>query len=239
MSRGGEWSWDRCEATTQKLFEALDWRALGAIYFHDDGEARWQELLPRVLTLGNDWARALLKRVPPTGRSLYVGAGIAELPVLLAERFVRSRDVVALNLRQRECELIQAGLARCGLMPRDLAIVPGDAATAARPGAFDHLGCVSVLTDPKTWPLVSGVAYGRIPPVQLDVEAFVAERERARGFAATLFAALQRPAWITTSVEEAPWFLEQATRHGAALAVDGASIATAVVGDAVGFLRVQ
>jgi hypothetical protein len=70
------WSWDRCEETLHKLFEALDWEALGKIYFHEDGEEHWEELRPRVIPLGLDWARALLQRVPEGGVSLYAGAGI-------------------------------------------------------------------------------------------------------------------------------------------------------------------
>ncbi len=233
------WSWARCEATCERLFAALDWLALGEIYFHADGEERWQALAPRVLTLGNDWARALLRRLPPTGRSLHVGAGVAELPVLLAERFVRGRAVTAVNLGERECEVLSAGLQRVGLQPCDLAIVPVDAAVAAQRGGYDHLGCVSVLTDPKAWPVVSAVTYGRVPPVQLDVERFVAERDRARAFVATLFAGLARPAWITTTVEEAAWFLDVAARSRTAIEADEATIATAVVGDAIGFLQVR
>lgn len=232
------WSWDRHEQMCRKLFEVLDWRALGALYFHADGEARWQALLPRVLLLGTDLARAVAKRLPPTGRSLYAGAGIAELPVVLAERFVRGRRVDAVNLRGRECELIGDGLQRCGL--RHLfRYEQGDAmaVAAARPG-YDHLGCISLFTDPESWPQLSGVAYGRLPPVQLDLERFAAERERARALAAALFAGLQRPGWITTTVEEAPWFAEQAQRHGASVVADAATLPTAVVGDPVGLLAV-
>lgn len=232
----GGWSWARCEATAERLLSALDWRALGAIYFHDDGEARWQQLLPRVLTCGFEQARALLRRVPPGGRSLYVGAGVAELPVLLAERLVRGRAVVATNLRARECELLTDGLSSCGLR-HELAFEAIDAAAAAPRAPYDHLGCVAVFTDPEAWPLLSGVAYGRIAPVQLDVERFAHERERARGLAATLFAGLQRPGWITTSVDEVAWFLEQGQRAGVAVAADGDTVPSAVVGDAIGFLR--
>lgn len=233
----GGWSWARCEETAERLLAALDWRALGALYFHDDGEARWQQLLPRVLQCGLDQARALLRRVPATGRSLYVGAGVAELPALLAERLVRGRAVVATNLRARECELLTAGLQRCGLR-HELAFEAIDAAAAAPRAPYDHLGCVSVFTDPAAWPLLSAVAYGRIAPVQLDVERFAHERERARALATAVFAGLQRPGWITTSVDEVAWFLDQGQRAGVPVEPDGDTVPTAVVGDAVGFLRV-
>jgi hypothetical protein len=233
----GGWSWARVEATCQQLFEALDWRALGKIYFHADGEQRWAALRPRVLTLGIDWARALLRRLPPTGTSLYVGAGIAELPVLLAERLVRGRTVWPVNRRARECEVITDGLRRAGLA-HELSMREGDAAQVALAGGYDHLGCVSLFTDPQAWPLLSGVAYGRIAPVLLDVDAFVRQRQDARVLAERLFAGLRRPGWITTSVDEVAWFAEQASAAGTTLVADDDTVPTAVVGDPISFLRV-
>jgi hypothetical protein len=232
----GDWSWDRCEQVAARVLERLDWRALGRVYFHGDGEARWQALRPRVLELGMVWARALLRRLPQKGRSLHVGAGVAELPVLLCERLLRGRDVVAVNRRARECEAIAAALQRCGLQ-RELSVRQADAAAAAASGSFDHLGCVSLFTDPESWPLCSAVAYGRIAPVQLDVAAFAAERDRARALAAALCGALERPAWITTSVEEVAWFLDAAAASGRPIEADDETVATAVVGDPIGFLR--
>jgi hypothetical protein len=51
-----------------------------------------------------------------------------------------------------------------------LRFLPQDARTAALGTMFDHLGCISVFTDPEAWPMLSDVAYGRIAPVQIDVE---------------------------------------------------------------------
>ena len=176
--------------------------------------------------------------MPATGSSLHVGAGVAELPALLCERLLRGREVRAVNRRARECEAIAAALARCGLQ-RELTVRQGDAAAAAAAGGYDHLGCVSLFTDPESWPLCSAVSYGRMAPVQLDVEAFAAERQRARALAATLFAGLRRPGWITTSVEEVAWFLDAAAAAGTGLDADGDTVPTAVVGDPIGFLRAR
>jgi hypothetical protein len=233
---GERWSWDRCAAACERLFESLDWQALGAIYFHADGAAHWLQRRTALLELGFQWARELLRRVPGGGRSLYVGAGVAELPVLLAERCVAGRAVQALNRNRRECELIARGLHAVGLED-ELAIEPADAASSEVRG-YDHLGCVSVFTDPETWPVLSGVAYGRLPPVQVDVAQFVRERDAARALAARLFAGLARPGWITTTAEEVAWFLEQADLAQVPYTVDEAQVPTAVVGDPVGFLRV-
>jgi hypothetical protein len=232
------WSWAQCEAALQKLFERLDWASLGKRYFHEDGEERWAALAPRVLLLGMDWARAACKRLPERGVSLYAGAGVAELPALFAERFVRGRRVVAANRSGSECDAVNDAIRKIGLCG-EIALRQGDAAEFARQERYGHLGCVSLFTDPETWPLLSGVAYGRIAPVQLDVEAFVQERAQARALAETLMSGLETPGWITTSVEEAAWFVEQAGRKGLQVEADDQTLPTAVVGDPIGFLKIR
>lgn len=222
----------------RRVLDALDWQALGEIYFHWGGEQFWREKRAGVVELGERLARGLLPRLPRRGASLWVGAGVAELPVLLAEVMLAERTVVAANLRERECDVLNAGLAaKAPGVP--LQFTAGDARTAAAGESFDHLGCISVFTDPETWPALSGVAYGRVAPVQLDVERFVAERDRARELAAALFARVRRPGTITTSAEEVTWFLEQAAAAGATVDADEELIDTAVVGDPVGFLAVR
>ena len=69
----------------KRVLQALDWPALGAIYFHWGGEQFWREKLPAGVGLGERLARRLLPQLPRSGASLWVGAGVAELPVLLAE----------------------------------------------------------------------------------------------------------------------------------------------------------
>lgn len=237
MNRPGECSWQRCRELATRVLEGLDWRALGDLYFHEQGQDQWRARLPQVLELGMEWAQALLRRLGADGASLHVGAGVAELPVLLAERLVRGRRVRAVNRRAAECELLEAGLRRAGLTGV-LRFQPIDAAAAAAAGDYDHLGCVSLFTDPETWPVLSGVTYGRIAPVQLDLERFAAEREAARALARALFRGLVRPGFISTTAEEVAWFLEQAAAAGVAVVAGEESIPTAVVGDPIGFLRV-
>ena len=233
-----EWSWDSWRDATERLLAALDWQELGEIYFHEHGEERWSQIRPQVFELGEVWARALLKRVPQGGRSLYVGAGVAELPVLIAERCIRGRSLRAVNRSTRECDVLMAGLASVGLAGI-IKIEPMDGAIAAAYGGYDHLGCVSLFSDPETWPLLSGVAYGRIPPVHLDVEAFVREREQARTLAKAMFGGLKRPGLITTSAEELGWFLEAAAPSGAECEAEDDMIPTYMVGDPIGFVRVR
>jgi hypothetical protein len=230
-------NWERCRRNCEDVLARLDWEALGAIYFHWGGAQFWRERRPQVVALGLEIARGVLRRVGPAGSSLWAGAGVAELPILLAETTLRGRTVRAVNLRQRECDVLNAGLASCQLGDT-LRYAAGDAGEAAAAGTYDHLGCVSLFTDPETWPLLSDVTYGRVPPVQIDVERFAAEREQARALAKRLFAGLRRPGWITTSAEEVAWFLEQAEAVGARYEADDDLLETAVVGDPVGFVRV-
>lgn len=161
---GDAGDWQGVAALAERVFASLDWRALGAIYFHEDGEAHWRERRPRVLALGIELARRLLPQLPPGGASLWVGAGVAELPVMLAEATLRRRVVVAANLIAAECAVLNRGLA-VAAPAVGFRYLPEDARTAGGERRFDHLGCVSVFTDPERWPILSGVAYGRLPPV--------------------------------------------------------------------------
>ncbi len=230
-------SWDRCRELCGRVLDALDWAALGRIYFHEDGE---QELLARrsdILDMGLEHARELHKRVGPKGTSLHVGAGLAELVVMIAEVVVRDRSVRAVNLRSRECELINHALKRHQLS-KQITLEAVDARAAAEQGGYDHLSCVSLFTDPETWPMMSAVSYGRIAPIQVDVDQFVRERTDALQVASALFAGMQRPGWITTTVEELSWFLRLAGEAGVAIEPDDIMLPTALVGDPVGFVRV-
>ena len=229
--------WLELEKLTKKVFEAVDWVKLGEIYFHEDGERHWQDRKKMVVELGGQLARRLERYVKPEGISLWVGAGVAELPVMLAEVVLMNRTVVAANLQTEECDILNAALAK-GAPHVALHYEAGDAREVAGDQAFDHLGCISVFTDPEIWPALSGVAYGRLPPVQLDLEQFATEREQAIELARSLFALLDQEACITTTAEEVPWFLAEAIAQEREIEPSDDMIETAVVGDPVGFLRI-
>lgn len=236
MKRDTDW-----RAVTQlceRVLERLDWQALGEIYFHWGGEQFWQAKRPKVVELGEALGMRLLQQLPRGGASLWVGAGVAELPVLLAEVLLHGRTVTAANLRLRECEIMNAGLL-VAAPEVGLRFVAGDARTVEPGRSFDHIGCISVFTDPETWPVISDMAYGRVAPVQLDVARFLSEREAMREVAKGLFVRLARPGLVTTSAEEVAWFLEQAEAHGAIVEASEDLVETAVVGDPVGFLTVR
>lgn len=228
-------SWRDWQQALDVLLRHVDWPALGAVYFHRDGERLLAGRKGELRQQGEAWARAAARRLPRGGRSLWVGAGLNELPAMLAEVLVEGRTVVAANLRQRECKSLNATLRQVNLHEK-LAIDCRDAAelAAERPG-YDHLAAVAVFTDPETFPLLSAVGYGRLSPVQLDVDAFVAERQRARALAAALWQGLSRPGLITTTADEVAWFADAAGE--VELAADDDLIPTAIVGDPIGFLR--
>ncbi len=95
--------------------------------------------------LGNRVAVLLRKKLPRRGRSLYVGAGVAELPALIMETAERGRAVEPYNLRRTEVAVLNRA---CRSIPLTFHAV--DAARAK--GRFDHLWMVSVLNDPERFP---------------------------------------------------------------------------------------
>ncbi|MEZ6035940.1 MAG: hypothetical protein R3F29_00575 [Planctomycetota bacterium] len=230
--------WGQVRRISERVFEAIDWSLLGDVYFHDDGEQHWRSRLPQVLELGVGLGERLSAFTRRGGASLWAGAGVAELPAMLGEVMVEGRDVVAANLIEVECEELNRALAE---VAPDVALRyrAVDAAVAASERRFDHLGCVSLFTDPERWPMLSGVSYGRIAPVQLDVEAFVAERERAIALADALLSSLELPAVLTTTAEEVGWFLDRAALRGIEVEAQDELVETAVVGDPVGFLLLR
>ena len=187
VAKGGPW--DPWQQALERVLDAVDWRALGDVYFHEDGEQLLRNRREPLQRLGTIWARALLRRLPPAGRSLHVGAGLAELPAMLAEILVAGRSVRAVNLRGEECAILDRALQQAGLADR-LRIEHGDAGSIDPAERYDHLGVVSLFTDPETWPTLSDISYGRICPVQIDVEAFVRERDHARSIAVRLWGLL-------------------------------------------------
>jgi hypothetical protein len=240
MGRNSSSLLNSTQALLRRLFDDLDYQALAAVYCEAGGEAFWAAHRDPALELGQRWALACSKRLSRGGHSLYVGAGVAELAVLVTEVCDLERQVRVANTNARECESLNTTLAGVGLADR-LCFQPVDAAQfVASDPAFvcDHLSVVSVLNDPGTYPNVSGVGYGRIAPVLLDVEEFALERDRIRKLVATTMGCLEVPGTITTTVEEVPWFLAAAADQGLAIQADEEVVPTAIVGDPLGFLRV-
>jgi hypothetical protein len=220
-------------ATSQaiaRIFDRLDYASLGPIYCDEGGEAFWEERRGPCQDLGTRLASVLLGRLAPKGRSLFVGAGVAEIPVLVGETLELQREVVACNLRAPEVALLNQA---CTGMP--FSFTAQDARTAM--GEFDHLWMVSVLNDPECFPELSALSSGRANPVTFDPSAFTRERAAVAALAAGCLDKLARPGLVTTSVEEIPWVTDWCDRRGVPYVVEDDDYPTALVGDPICFIR--
>ncbi len=214
-----------------RLFDTLDYAALGAIYCHEGGDAFWAERREPCRTLGITLAEVLRDRLAPKGRSLYVGAGVAELPMLAMETLDAHRTVEAYNLRADEVSLLNHA---CAGLP--FAFRAKDAREAT--GLFDHVWIVSVLNDPECFPEVGALSSGRANPVTFDPASFTVERHAALALTAGCLAKMARPGLVTTSVEEIPWVTDWCARQGLACVVEDEDYPTAIVTDPVCVIRI-
>ena len=214
-----------------RLFESLDYSSLGAIYCDDGGEAFWEERRGPAQELGIQLGEVLMGRLAPKGRSLYVGAGVAELPALIMETLELDREVRAFNLRAPEVTLLNHA---CRGLP--FRFQAADARAAQ--GDVDHLCIVSVLNDPECFPELAALSSGRANPVTFDPDVFAMERRAVTALAAGCLEKLHRPGLVTTSVEEIPWITDWCARQGFACTVEDEDYSTAIVGDPICLIRV-
>jgi hypothetical protein len=217
-----------------RVFERLDYGRLGRIYCDAGGRAFWRARRATCERLGVRMARVLRTCLPPGGRSLYVGAGVAELPVLIMERLELQRTVAAFNLRPEEVRSLNRTLQALHVA---LSIQARSAATAA--GRFDHLWIVSVLNDPERYPELSALAYGRATPTRFNVAKFQKERDQVARLADACLNKVTVPGLVTTSVEEIPWVTDWGTRRGRHCVVEKVYYPSAIVGDPICLIRID
>ena len=163
----------KTRAAIAALFKRLDYASLGRIYCDRGGDAFWKAKRGPCQTLGGKLAQELRGRLREGGRSLYVGAGVAELPLLAMETLELDRTVAAYNLRAEEVLVLNQA---CKGMPFQFA--HGDA--CAVEAVFDHVWIVSVLNDPERFPELSALSYGLANPATFDPAAFAEERKTVR-----------------------------------------------------------
>ncbi len=180
--------------------------------------------------MGTKIAGALRNRLHPTGRSLYVGAGVAELPMLIMETLELNRKVEAYNLRKEEVDVLNEACPSLSFR-----IQAGEAQSAT--GSFDHIWVVSVLNDPERFPELSALSYGRANPITFDPTAFTHEREKAKAMIDHCLQKLNRPGLVTTSVEEIPWITNWCAQNRTPYLVDEHHYPTAIVGDPICLIR--
>jgi hypothetical protein len=215
----------------RRIFTELDYSTLGSIYCHEGGESFWKAKREPCQRLGIKLAEALIRELRPGGRSLYVGAGVAELPPLLAEALDGRRHVEPYNLRRSE-------VATLNRVFRSLPVkFRGRDATSAR-GRFDHLWMVSVLNDPESFPHLSPLSYGEANPVMFNAARFQEERRIVRSIVNRCMRKLSLPGLVTTSTEEVVWIAEWCHRHRIPYRIGRKQYATALVGDPICFINI-
>ena len=213
------------------VFERLDYRRLASIYCYEGGDVFWRTKREPCRRLGMRIGEALLTRLAAGGRSLYVGAGVAELPVLLVESLELHRSVLPCNLRSSEVATLNRA---CRGLPLRFHAMD---ARAVR-GSFDHLWIVSVLNDPERFPHLAQLAYGRAVPLTFNPGVFVRERHLVRSLVNRCMSKLHLPAVVTTSVEEVNWIADWCHRKGIPYLVERRQFQTTLVGDPICVLRI-
>lgn len=214
-----------------KVFARLDYATLGGIYCYEGGDAFWRARRTPCQMKGLRLAQGLIARLKSGGRSLYVGAGVAELPPLLVEVFELRRSVWPFNLRRLEVGALNRVCRRTPVKFR-----ARDAVKAT--GMFDHLWIVSVLNDPERFPHLAPLSYGRADPVTFNPALFRKERRTVQSIVNRCMPKLSLPGLVTTSTEEVIWIADWCHRHRIPYRVERKQYATALVGDPICFVRV-
>ena len=209
----------------------LDYKRLESVYCYEGGDEFWRKKGEPCRRLGTKVAEALVRKLPPRGRSLYVGAGVTELPALLAEAIDRQRQVEPYNLRRLEVAVLNRACR--GLAFRFHAC---DASLAQ--GRFDHIWMVSVLNDPERFPHLAPLSYGRADPVTFNPVRFQKERRVVQTIVNRCLPKLSVPGLVTTSTEEVVWIADWCHRHRIPYQVEQKQYPTALVGDPICFVRI-
>ncbi|HMS84953.1 MAG TPA: hypothetical protein PKD12_15000 [Nitrospira sp.] len=213
------------------VFDRLEYKRLESVYCYEGGKEFWRTKREPCRRLGMKVAEALIQKLPHGGRSLYVGAGVAELPPLFAEAMERERHVEPYNLRRSEVTVLNRA---CRSLP--VKFHAQDASSAA--GRFDHLWIVSVLNDPERFSHLSPLSYGRADPVTFDPLGFQKERRVVQAIVNRCMAKLTTPGLVSTSTEEAIWIADWCHRHGIPYRVGRKQYATALVEDPICFITI-
>ena len=222
----------RTKHAIKDVFSRLDYDALGAIYCEEGGDAFWKAHKKKCQTMGIRIAEALKRRLSRKGRSLYVGAGVAELPMMMLETLEMDRTVETYNLRESEVRILNQA---CDGLP--FTVQASNAQTAR--GTFDHLWMASVLNDPECFPETSALSYGRADPIRFDPVAFQRERTHIRDLLDACLPKLSHPGLLSTTVEEVTWMTDWLTRHQVPFHVEEQLYPTAIVGDPLCFIRLE
>jgi hypothetical protein len=215
---------------TKDIFARLDYGRLGPIYCDEGGDEFWAAKRGLCQRLGLKLAKALLPRLQTGGTSLYVGAGVAEIPLLLMESLDLGRQVLACNLRKQEVQVLNRACVGFPIRFRHQ-----DAGSVK--DRVDHLWLVSVLNDPERFPELSALSYGRANPVTFDARKFLPQQRMVAALVDRCLNRLVIPGSVTTTVEEAVWVAEWCHRRGVRYRIDQRTYASPTVGDPICLMR--
>jgi len=213
------------------VFDHLDYKRLESVYCYEGGDEFWRKKREPCRRLGTKVAEVLVRKLSQSGRSLYVGAGVTELPALLAELIELQRQVAPYNLRRSEVVVLNRA---CRSLPLKFKVQ--DASLAS--GLFDHLWIVSVLNDPERFPHLAPLSYGTADPVTFDPRQFEQQRRVVRSIVDRVMPKLSLPGLVTTSTEEVIWIADWCHRKTIPYLVEREQFPTALVGDPVCFMKI-
>jgi hypothetical protein len=224
-------------AAIAALDEELDWELLGRAYCEGEGSSFFDaDLRERIIDTGllfaDDVASALGSG---TGRSLYLGAEIAELPLILAEHLVLRRRVEWLNVDAPHVREIARAIEAVGARLKVELPKPSTRAIASvEPKTCDHLWMASVLTDPDHFPALHDALYERagtrLATGRGDLDD---DRRRADVLVTGLLERAADPCVLTTTDEEWTLVAPLAVQLGFDVELARNGRLTAIVGDLV------
>ncbi|MDG1051083.1 MAG: hypothetical protein P8R46_12825 [Planctomycetota bacterium] len=223
-------------ATLAALDAEINWDLVATVYCEGDAEGFFdEERRAAVLDAGLKLASDLGEALPSGGRSLYVGAAVAELAPMLFEAIVLGRRVVWKALPSAEMEELTRALRAVAVEGRSALPEPKTETWLGRElGRCDHVWMTSVLTDPDAFPALHDALYQRQgTPEAVGGGHPREERRRARELVDEALVASGDGAVITTSEEELAVWEAAAEEFGLALEVAPTGRMSGVVGDVI------
>ena len=225
------------------ILAELDWELLGRSYCEGDGSDFFDdELRASILDTGLLFADDIASALDGArGTSLYLGAELAELPVILAEHFVLGRKIEWLNLECAQTSEITRTLRAVGAkLGLELPLSEVRALSSITPGSCDHLWMVSVLTDPDGFPALHDELYERTGSELATGRGVLAQdRERAEKLVEELLERSAPGCVLSTSDEERVLIEALVARRGWRLEFAEGGRLSAIVGDLVRIGRLR
>jgi len=213
----------------------LDWPALGRAHCSEGGDDFFApEQRAPIFETGLLFADDLAAALSPGGRSLYVGASVAELPAILCEALVLEREVLWHDLPGPITDELNRALASvAGELDAPLPHITTAGLEEVEPGTCDHAWFVSVLTDPEAFPALHDALYERTGELATGRGDLGADRERARALVELVLDRLVLPSRLATTTEELDLVTQAVEARGWRLEVPPGARLSAVVGDPV------